>query len=101
MNSKIIDPLTIFAKHLKCDATGCYYVETIPELTAALIGKPCPKCGANLLTTEDYEAWQNALFLIKLFNVICGPVESTKDDVSKSVILINPRAGSLHVDFKK
>lgn len=52
---------------LKCDAVGCDHVEEIEALTEDLIGKPCPKCGADLLTREDYtqgaalEAMMNAL----------------------------------------
>ena len=45
---------------LKCDAPGCDYKEKTTELTAeaimAAIGRPCPKCGANLLTAEDAQA---------------------------------------------
>ena len=42
---------------LKCDAPGCGYVDKTVELTPdtvmASIGKPCPKCGASLLTAAD------------------------------------------------
>lgn len=41
--------------YLKCDAKGCDHVEPRPGLLEADIGMPCPKCGANLLTREDYE----------------------------------------------
>lgn len=41
--------------YLKCDAEGCDHIETVKELTEAQIDTPCPKCGANLLTREDYE----------------------------------------------
>ena len=34
---------------LQCDADGCGHHETVPEISRDLIGKPCPKCGANLL----------------------------------------------------
>ena len=42
---------------LKCDAPGCDHRELFEELTADLIGKPCPKCGASLLTQHDFDIW--------------------------------------------
>lgn len=42
---------------LKCDAPGCDHRELFGELTADLIGKPCPKCGASLLTQHDFDVW--------------------------------------------
>jgi hypothetical protein len=44
------------ASGLKCD-NGCGYTENSLPLTfaniAKNIGRPCPRCGANLLTAED------------------------------------------------
>lgn len=42
---------------LKCDAAGCDHFETVEAISRDLIGKPCPKCGADLLTAADCEAW--------------------------------------------
>jgi hypothetical protein len=42
---------------LQCDAEGCDHLEVVPAITRELIGKPCPKCGANLLTEEDCNNW--------------------------------------------
>jgi hypothetical protein len=45
------------SEHLKCDAAGCDHVEIVGTITEDMIGKPCPKCGANLLTKEDWDVW--------------------------------------------
>lgn len=42
---------------LKCDAPGCDHVEDVEAISRDLIGKACPKCGADLLTEADCEAW--------------------------------------------
>lgn len=42
---------------LKCDAAGCTHREPVEALTQDLVGKPCPICGANLLTQEDFDDW--------------------------------------------
>ena len=43
---------------LKCDTPGCGYIDmTIPRKDyEKWIGKPCPVCGGQLLTQEDYDA---------------------------------------------
>lgn len=38
----------------KCDPCG-YEPEDKVELSEALIDTPCPKCGANMLTREQYD----------------------------------------------
>ena len=43
---------------LKCDADGCDHVESVTEITEAMVGMPCPKCGASLLTQSDWDAWR-------------------------------------------
>lgn len=42
---------------LNCDAAGCGHVEQVEGINEADIGRPCPKCGANLLTREDFDYW--------------------------------------------
>lgn len=43
------------SEFLQCDAEGCGHVEDVAEITAGMVGKPCPKCGASLLTAEDWK----------------------------------------------
>lgn len=45
------------AGELKCDAPTCDYVAPagLYVFGAHLIGTPCPKCGASLLTQQDYD----------------------------------------------
>lgn len=45
------------SEFLKCDADGCDHLEHMVEITADMVGKPCPKCGANLLTQHDFDVY--------------------------------------------
>lgn len=86
---------------LKCDAEGCDHVETVQDITADLIGKPCPKCGANLLTKDDYEAGQTLVGVINAFNEIFGPVDIPDDAVGKALkVSFNPHNGGITVQVK-
>jgi hypothetical protein len=40
---------------LICDADGCGHVEPVEEVTEAHIGMPCPRCGASMLSKDEYE----------------------------------------------
>jgi len=46
------------SEFLKCDATGCDHLETVESITGDMVGKPCPKCGANLLTQNDWDHYE-------------------------------------------
>ena len=53
---KFSDSKIIKAHGLKCDVVGCGYEDETIEADdyVNLIGTKCPKCGASLLTQEDY-----------------------------------------------
>jgi len=40
--------------HLQCDKDDCRHTEDVEIIDETMIGKPCPKCGSNLLTKEDF-----------------------------------------------
>jgi len=68
---------------LKCDAEGCDHRETVGGLSADLIGKPCPKCGANLLTEEDFRSSQSmvaAVEFMKALGLVKDPSEATGNE---------------------
>ena len=46
------------SNYLQCDADGCGHREPTPDYGPHLIGKPCPVCGANLLTQEDFDGYE-------------------------------------------
>ena len=42
---------------LKCDADDCIHVEQVGAITGDMVNMPCPVCGSNLLTLDDWEKW--------------------------------------------
>lgn len=57
---------------IKCDNPDCdYRDETVKvEDYSNWLDRPCPKCGNNLLTKEDYKSFKKLLSLIKVINKI-------------------------------
>ena len=49
------------SQFLKCDAPNCDHHEDVPEITAEMVGKECPKCGANLLTETDWNMYSTVM----------------------------------------
>lgn len=60
---------------IKCDTQGCdYFDESVKvEDYAEWIDKPCPKCGGNLLTKEDFDTVQATIALVNMMNGILPP----------------------------
>ncbi len=89
--------------YLKCDAKGCEHKEAVASFDKTLIGKPCPKCGASLLTSEDYEEGKrmkaviDALYALGLARPATEDDEPTKD---RLIVSVNPHAESLHIQVK-
>jgi hypothetical protein len=55
---------------LKCDAPGCGYRDDTIKVGdyKKWIDKPCPKCGASLLTKADYDLLQYLFLYKKIVN---------------------------------
>ena len=66
---------------LKCDATPCDHIELVEAISQDMIGKPCPKCGSNLLTEADFQTWldliQPSIELAKALGLVA---DATPDD---------------------
>lgn len=78
------------AEVLNCDADGCGHVEDVGTITADMVDMPCPVCGANLLTKEDWVAWQPYSAVLSSVQEIVDP-EATGEKVVLRVGLHGPK----------
>ena len=55
---------------IKCDNPDCYFVDTTVtyEHYPEYINKPCPLCGQNLLTQNDYDMCKTLMDVVHNFN---------------------------------
>ena len=72
-------------EHLKCDADDCSHVEVVGIITAEMVDMPCPKCGANLLTSEDWESWQGMRLLFDAVKDVMPDSEDGEPKVAMRV----------------
>lgn len=73
---------------LQCDTKGCDHIEKTPDYGPQYIGMPCPKCGANLLTQEDFDAAQPmyaAIEILKKMGLVGGEIEQGKEYTALSL----------------
>lgn len=86
---------------LKCDADGCDHVEETEGLHASQIGRPCPKCGASLLTKEDYDA---AVPLFAMMNVLVkaglARLETSEPKEGEAILSIHHHAGKTKIEME-
>lgn len=79
---------------IKCDAVDCDFgdenvtEESYPEW----LNKPCPLCGANLLTEEDFAAVKLLHSLAELINTMHGEVP---EDAPKRIVQVSLNGSGL------
>ena len=84
---------------IKCD--HCDYKDNSVKVEdyKDWLNKPCPKCGENLLTQEDYN---NALYLIEATNLINEiPPDSLKNLQSKTTDELSDMLTKAGIEDKK
>lgn len=64
------DPVTFNVAGIKCDAEGCTFRDDTVKMEdyKSWLNKPCPLCGANLLTQADYDIVTS----LKSFTNLCN-----------------------------
>lgn len=58
---------------LKCDAEGCDFKDEDAYPDERSLNRPCPKCGANLLTEADLANVRLLQYIAHSVNVKMGP----------------------------
>lgn len=68
------DAITFHYKGIKCDAPGCFWSDmTVPFDKDAFRNKPCPRCGASLLTDADTKTITRMEAAASLVNALLRP----------------------------
>lgn len=81
--------ITTYVKGIKCDNEECGWKDpTVPyEDYPKYIDKPCPCCGANLLTRQDYLVTKRIIEISKLFgNIEVPEIKADPEYFKKSYI---------------
>ncbi len=70
---------------LKCDNTNCDYDDSTVKFEdlSKWVDKPCPKCGENLLTLEDFQRAEILMKTVDLVNSISPELFGQMDEKSR------------------
>lgn len=79
---------------LNCDADGCGHVEHVGTITDEMIGMPCPVCGADMLTQDDWIAWQPYSELLNAINAF-----KHVDGVERTVVRVGLHGPKTIIQF--
>jgi len=74
----------------RSDAEWCDHVEDVGTITADMVDMLCPVCGSNLLTEEDWIAWQPYSAVLGAVQEMVDP-EATGEKVVLRVGLHGPK----------
>lgn len=95
MTKKIIDYRQMGKLH--CDNPSCGHdlPEALP-ISEALIGYPCPKCGSDMLTRQDYNAAIQLMRIADFANKLLGPhFGKAKPDGTEPVYSLRIKDGAV------
>lgn len=81
MTKRPVAKVTI--RGLKCDAAGCDFTDPSGAPDESSLNRPCPKCGANLLTEADLAAVRLLQYVAHAMNAEMGPAP---DDAKYALI---------------
>jgi hypothetical protein len=79
------NPVELNIYGIKCDACDFSDMSVKVEEYSEWVNKPCPKCGANLLTEADYNNVKMLMEVAKMTNSILPPNESNEERISMKV----------------
>lgn len=72
---------------IQCDNKNCDFIDKSVKMEEydEWLNKPCPKCGANLLTEEDYTTVKNLTSYVKAMSGMMpkAPESVVKEDYEK------------------
>ena len=95
-----MDNFKAIIKGIKCDS--CDWKDTNVEYKdyKKYINKPCPVCGANLLTRADYNNCKMIVRMTKILNLL--PIPNSKDDSEDINVRIKmDGTGKMDFDFNQ
>jgi hypothetical protein len=92
--------LDVDFKGIKCDTVGCGYKDDSVTFNQYkdYVGRPCPKCGANLLTVKDYKFCKRIVGFAKFINKLPFP---KSEDRYSATIDFDGKNDPVIRDFKK
>lgn len=93
--------INIKAQGIKCDNPNCNFRDENArfEEYEAWLNKPCPKCGANLLTEADLKTIKAMVLVANLINSLVRPFVKI-DKNTPRITIAGEMDGSGRVSFK-
>jgi hypothetical protein len=85
---------------IQCDNPECDYLDLNVSVTDYhnWLNKPCPKCGENLLTQEDYDKVQAMLAIVNLVNQMDIPDDGEDIGVTMEVDVHNNKMTIIDIE---
>ena len=86
-----MQPVNLNIKGIKCDNPDCdFRDDTVQSQNyKSWLNKPCPQCGANLLTEADLKVVKRMIGITNLTNCILKPFTKPNKDAKRMAMEVN------------
>ena len=86
----------LVVKGIKCDNPDCDYIDMTVryEDYPKWLNRPCPKCGANLLTEKDFKKIQKMMSHVEFLNKVFSLANKKGKDATENAPLLK-----VHLDM--
>lgn len=87
---------------IKCDNPECDFADETIKVEDYIdwLNKPCPKCGSNLLTKEDYDNVYMLLSLVDIVNEKYSLTEEMQNNSDKAATITFNMNGTGKMDIE-
>lgn len=90
-------------KGIKCDNPKCDFIDENAKVEeySNWLNRPCPKCGANLLTEADYNNTRLIIESVRTINkAFLGVDLANQDEFTEKIIIRAKMNGTGNVEFE-
>ena len=93
--------LELNIKGIKCDVCDYKAEDVKVEDYSEWLNKPCPKCGANLLTQEDFDTTMMLLSMVNHLNEILPPPKQDEEVVTANIEMNGTGSINFNIEDEK
>ena len=84
---------------LHCD--NCHHEEPVDRFHKGLIGTPCPKCGANMLTHQDYKKSKRVLLILSVLSTLTRVILWFNPKAKTGTMAVRVKDGDVISEFRE
>lgn len=88
------------SEFLKCDNEACGIRHDVGTITEGMIGMPCPECGSDMLTQDDWDFYKTSIRPMMHLSVALGLSRPADADTPPEMRMsVNSHNGEIRISL--